>query len=253
MDITDKVVVITGGGRGLGAGIAEKLAQRGARLALVARSADQLDATAEACGAHGAQAKTYPVDISTEANVVDLFDRINADFGALDVLVNNAGVTRDGLLVKVKDGQVVKKMSLEDWQRVIDVNLTGAFLCGREAARCMIERGRGGVIVNMSSINRAGSVGQCNYAASKAGLAAMTVSWAKELSRYGIRVAALAPGYCDTDMVAKVRPEILDSIIGTIPMRRLGRPDEVGHTVCYLIENDYVTGRVIEMDGGLRI
>lgn len=253
MNIRDSVIAVTGAGRGLGRSIALSLAERGARLALMARSEDQLREVADGCRRYGGEARIYPVDVADEAQLVGTMASVVEDFGTLDGLVNNAGITRDGLLVKAKDGAVSEVMSLQDWQAVMNVNLTGVFLGAREAARHMVEHASHGVIVNISSINRAGNLGQSNYSASKAGVAAATVSWAKELSRYGIRVAAVAPGYCDTDMVARVPEEIKERIIKGIPMRRLGRPEEVAHTVVYVFENDYVTGRTIEVDGGLRI
>jgi 3-oxoacyl-[acyl-carrier protein] reductase len=156
-------------------------------------------------------------------------------------------------LVKVKDGQVVGKMTLDHFNTVIGVDLAGVFLCGREAAARMIESGKGGVIVNISSISRAGNIGQTNYSAAKAGVAAMTVTWAKELARYKIRVGAIAPGFCNTEMVAKIRDDIREKIISGIPERRLATPEEIADTARYILCNDYYTGRVIEIDGGLRL
>jgi len=144
-------------------------------------------------------------------------------------------------------------MSLDDFNRVIAVDLIGVFLCAREAAAQMIEGGRGGVIINISSISRAGNIGQTNYAAAKAGVAAMTVTWAKELARYKIRVAGIAPGFCDTQMVANIKPEIREKIIAGIPLRRLGQPEEIGRTALYILQNDYYNGRTLEIDGGLRL
>lgn len=175
------------------------------------------------------------------------------DFGKLDGLVNNAGILRDGMLIKAKDGVVEKRMSLEQWQSVIDVNLTGVFLCGREAATKMIETGVKGCIINIASISRAGNMGQTNYSAAKAGVSSMTVTWAKELARYGIRSMAIAPGFIATEMTGSMRPEALDMMTKQIPLRRMGQPEEIAHTVAYILENDYVSGRVIEVDGGLRV
>jgi 3-oxoacyl-[acyl-carrier protein] reductase len=168
-------------------------------------------------------------------------------------MVNNAGITRDALLVKVKDGAVAGKMSLAQWQAVLDVNLTGVFLCGREAAERMIRLGNGGLIINISSISREGNVGQTNYSATKAGVAAMTVVWAKELARYGIRSAAIAPGFCATDILAAMKPELVARVTGTVPLRRLGQPAEIASTAVYIAENDFLTGRVVDVDGGLRL
>ena len=153
----------------------------------------------------------------------------------------------------MKDGKVQGKMSLADFNTVIAVDLVGVFLCGREAAVHMIEGGRGGVIINISSISRAGNIGQTNYSAAKAGVAAMTVTWAKELARYKIRVAGIAPGFCDTRMVAKIKPEIRDKIISMIPLRRLAEPEEIARTALFILQNDFYDGRVLEIDGGLRL
>ncbi len=174
------------------------------------------------------------------------------DFGALHGLVNNAGILRDGLLLKVKDGQV-SKMSLAQWQAVIDVNLTGVFLCTREVAAKMVELKCEGAIVNISSISRAGNMGQTNYSAAKAGVASATVVWAKELARYGIRVAGVAPGFIETEMVASMKPEALEKMTAGIPLRRMGKPLEIAQAVAFIFENDYYSGRILELDGGLRL
>ena len=137
------------------------------------------------------------------------------------------------MLVKVKDGEVVGKLPLAQWQSVIDVNLTGVFLCGREAAERMMRLGNGGCIINISSISRAGNFGQSNYSAAKAGVAALTVVWAKELARYGIRVNAIAPGFIKTEMVASMKPEMLEKMAAGIPLRRLGEPHEIAHTAAF--------------------
>jgi 3-oxoacyl-[acyl-carrier protein] reductase len=144
-------------------------------------------------------------------------------------------------------------MSFEHWQQVVDVNLTGTFLCGRAAATEMVKAGNGGCIINISSISRHGNMGQTNYTATKAGVAAMAVTWAKELARQNIRCAAIAPGFIGTEMVLTMKPEALEKIAAGIPAKRLGQPDEIAQTVEFIIENDYVNGRVIEVDGGLRI
>ncbi len=169
------------------------------------------------------------------------------------MLVSNAGITRDALTLKFRDGELVSRMSLDDWQAVIDVNLTGVFLCGRAAAEQMIRAGNGGLIVNISSISRAGNMGQANYSATKAGVVAMTVTWAREFARYGIRVNAISPGFIGTEMVRSMKPEALAKLTAMIPGGRIGDPDEIAHTVQYLVENDYVSGRNIEVDGALRL
>lgn len=253
MELKDKVIVVTGGGQGLGRAMALALAAKGAKLALVDLNQAKLDETAAACKAAGGDGKGYLANIAKEEDVVALFDQVVADFGNLHGVINNAGILRDGFLVKAKDGEIVKKMTLAEWQAVIDVNLTGVFLCGREAAERMIKLGTKGVIINISSVSKAGNMGQSNYSAAKAGVAAMTVTWAKELARYGIRCAGIAPGFIATEMVASMKQEALDKMAEGIPLHRLGQPEEIGHTAAYIFENDYFTGRIIEMDGGIRI
>jgi len=253
MELQDKVIVITGGGRGLGRAMAIQFAERGAKLALVDLDQEALDVTASMCEELGTQARTYQANVANEQSVVELFERIAADFGTLHGLINNAGITRDGLFVKVKEGQVVNKMSLEQWQQVVDVNLTGTFLCGREAAVQMIRTSSQGVILNISSISRHGNMGQTNYTATKAGVHAMAVTWAKELARYGIRAAAIAPGYIGTEMVMAMKEEAREKIAGMIPAKRLGRPEEIAKTAVFIFENDYINGRCLEVDGALRV
>jgi len=206
-----------------------------------------------ACAQHGVQARSYEANVAREADAIATFDRIVDDYGRLDGLVNNAGIVRDALLVKTKEGTLTGKMSLEQWQAVIDVNLTGVFLCGREAAERMVKLGGGGVIVNISSISRLGNVGQSNYTAAKAGVAAMTVVWARELARYKIRVGAVAPGFTHTGILDSMRPELLEKMVAPVPVGRLGRPEEIAHAVRFIFENEFFTGRVMDVDGGLRL
>ena len=253
MDLKDKVVVVTGGGRGLGRAMALELAAKGAKLALADLNQQDLDDTIAQCEEKGSEARGYICNVSVEADVEKLFNDVVTDFGAVHGLVNNAGITRDGLFIKVKDGAVVSKMSMDQWNLVMDVNLTGTFLCGREAAIKMIELGIQGCIINISSVSRAGNMGQTNYTATKAGVQAMAVTWAKELSRYGIRAASIAPGYIGTEMVMSMKPEALEKIAAGIPAKRLGKPEEIASTVSFILENDYVNGRCFEVDGGLRI
>ena len=253
MDVGGKTIVVTGAARGLGAAIARGLAARGARLALLDLDEDSLARTLDDCSAADSQARAYAADVADEQQVERTFAAINDHFGGIAALINNAGILRDGLLVKAKDGEISSRLSLDDWRAVIDVNLTGVFLCGRAAATHMIENGTGGCIVNVSSISRAGNFGQSNYSAAKAGVAALTTVWAKELARHDIRVSAIAPGFVKTEMVASMRPEILERMAADIPARRLCTPEEIAHACLYLLENDYMNGRVLEIDGGLRL
>ena len=252
MDIHNKVFVVTGAARGLGAAISKGLASKGANLALVDQNKELLDKSLKSYKNHKSEIKAYQANVSVEEDVIKLFDKIINDFGKIDVLVNNAGILKDGLLIKTKDKKIISKMSLHDWQSVIDVNLTGVFLCGREAAEKMIELGLEGCIINMSSISKKGNFGQSNYSAAKAGVVALTSVWAKELARYNIRVNAIAPGFVNTEMVANMNPEVLKKGIEKVPLKRLCTPDEIAHTAIYIFENEYLDGSVIEIDGGPR-
>jgi 3-oxoacyl-[acyl-carrier protein] reductase len=253
MDLRKKVAVITGAGRGLGRAMALGFAERGADIAALDLDAQALAETVALCEAKGVRANPFVVNVTDEAQVVRGFDQVIAELRRFDVLVNNAGITRDALLVKAQDGAIHSKMTLAQWQAVIDVNLTGVFLCGREGAERMIQLRNGGLILNISSISREGNPGQTNYSAAKAGVAAMTVTWAKELARYGIRAAAIAPGFCSTEILAAMKPEMLDRVKAAVPLRRLGEPAEIASAAVFIAENDFVTGRVIEVDGGLRL
>ena len=173
MDLNGKTIIVTGGGQGLGRAMAVELAEAGANLALIDLNDDPLNEAVQLCKDSGGDARAYLGTVAKEDEVVATFDAIEGDFGEIHGLINNAGILRDGLLIKVKDGAIEKRMSLAEWQAVIDVNLTGVFLCGREAATRMIENGVQGCIINISSISKAGNMGQSNYSAAKAGVAAM--------------------------------------------------------------------------------
>jgi len=252
MKIEGARVMVTGGGRGLGRQFAELFLKRGARVMVCDVNADDLASAAAQAKEAGQELVTAPCDVSQEQEVHATFAKMQEQFGGIDVLINNAGITRDGLFLKAKDGEI-KTMSLEKWQSVINVNLTGCFLCAREAATAMVQEKKGGVIVNVSSIGRHGNVGQANYSASKAGVAAMTVTLAKELARYNIRVAAIAPGYTATEMVRAMREDVQEKAKKTVPLGRFGTMEEVASTGLFIVENDYLTGRVLEVDGGLRL
>ena len=253
MDIKEKTVVITGGAQGLGFAMATQMAEQGANLALIDMQEDVLVSAASQLSQLGVTVKIYVANVSAEAEVESVFTQIVHDFGSISVLINNAGILRDGLLLKAKEGKIIDKMALSQFQSVIDVNLTGVFLCGREAAVKMVESGEGGVIINMSSVARAGNMGQTNYAAAKAGVVSMTTSWAKELGRFGIRVGAIAPGVIRTQMTDAMKPEAKERLVKMKPVGRLGEAQEIAHTAKYIIENDFFTRRVVEIDGGIRL
>ena len=253
MELTNKIIAVTGGARGLGFAMAERLGKAGARLALLDLNADNLDSAVSKLSSSGIDARAFVVNVADETSVTQAFADILDQMGAVSGLVNNAGVTKDALLIKAKEGEVQKRMTLDAWKSVIDVNLTGAFLCGREAATQMIEADQEGVIINISSISCAGNMGQSNYSAAKAALNALTVTWAKELARYGIRTGSVAPGFINTEMTASMRPEILENIASGVPLKRLGEADNIAQSVEFILTNDYFSGRVIECDGGLRL
>lgn len=252
MNLKQSVVAITGAGQGLGQTMAITLAQSGAELALLDINEQALQDTQQQCLALGVTFRIYPVDVTSEPQVEAVFNQIVEDFGQLDGLINNAGVLRDGLLVKVKEGEI-HKMSLDQFNAVINVNLVGTFLCGREAAAKMIETKRKGVIINISSVARSGNIGQSNYSASKAAVASMATCWAKELARYSIRAAVIAPGVVDTAMARQLKPEAVDRLKAMIPVGRIGDSAEIAHAAKYIFENEYFTGRVLEIDGGMRM
>ncbi len=247
------IVAITGAGGGLGSAMAKRLSAQGAKLALLDYLTQPMEDLKASLGISDDDCMIIACDVSNEEAVDQAFIEIKEHFGRLDVLVNNAGITRDALMIKVKDGELVSRMTLANWNAVINVNLTGVFLCGRAAAEHMALAGGSGLIINISSISHSGNMGQSNYTAAKAGVAAMAVTWAKELARYGIRVNAISPGFIGTEMVRAMKPEALAKLSAMIPIGRIGEPDEIAHTVQYIIENDFVNGRNIEVDGGMRL
>jgi 3-oxoacyl-[acyl-carrier protein] reductase len=253
LQIKNNTFVITGAAQGLGEAISVTLARQGAKLALLDINAERLDQTLEACKQEGASCFAFTCDVADETSVRRCFVSIEEHLGPIAGIVNNAGILRDAMLVKVKEGEIIERMSLEQWQSVIDINLTGVFLCGREAATSMIRNGDGGVIINISSISRTGNAGQSNYAAAKAGVAALSTTWARELARYNIRSVAIAPGVFETEMVASLKPEAHERITSAVPLQRTGTVEELAHAVEFIIENDYFSGRILELDGGLRL
>ncbi|TGN01983.1 SDR family NAD(P)-dependent oxidoreductase [Leptospira dzoumogneensis] len=256
MEITNKTAVITGSAGGLGKEMALHFAKLGANIVLSDISAEKLAGAKKEIEALGAKVIAVPTDVSKEKDAVELMEQAVSAFGSVDIAVLNAGILRDGLLIKAdkQTGKVASKMSLAEWQAVIDVNLTGVFLTGREAAVQMVNNGTKGVIIPIASVSMHGNPGQTNYSAAKAGVAAMTKLWAKELSRYGIRVAGIAPGFIATEMVMKdMNPEALKKWESLIPIGRLGRPDEIASTAVFIAQNDLVDGVVLEISGGVKI
>ena len=253
MNIKNKNILITGAARGLGLAMAEWFAERGANIGLIDLDTPELHRAAELCRTKGVKALALPANVSEEARVEAAVQMACTHLGPLNGLINNAGILRDGLLIKAKDGKVTDKLALDKWQSVINVNLTGVFLCGREVAASMVNSGSQGVIINIASIAREGNFGQSNYSAAKAGVSAMTVTWSKELAKYGIRCAAIAPGVIETEMTDGMKPEAKTRLVAGIPVGRMGTPAEIARTAGFIFANDYFNGRTLELDGGLKL
>jgi 3-oxoacyl-[acyl-carrier protein] reductase len=252
VDLKAKTIVITGAGQGIGRALALAFADAGSDVALIDLDLARLEQSCELARQRSVNARAYVANISEESAIEAAADGIVADFGRLDGWINNAGILRDGLLIKAREGEIVGRLSLDHWRAVIEVNLTGTFICGRAAAERMIKLGNGGVIVNISSISRTGNAGQTNYSAAKAGVVAMAEVWAKELARYGIRTGSIAPGFVRTDILSAMKPEVLERVIAPVPLKRLGEPGEVAQAARFIFENDFFTGRCLDLDGGLR-
>jgi 3-oxoacyl-[acyl-carrier protein] reductase len=241
-----KVAVVTGAGRGIGKGIALKLAAEGAAVACCGRTLANVEATVAEIAALGGKATAYAVDVASSAQVSETCDKVLAEFGRVDILVNNAGVTRDQLLMRISE---------EDWDTVLDTNLKGAFLFTKALSRPMLKQ-RSGRIVNISSISGlTGNAGQSNYAASKAGLIGFTKSVAREIASRGVTVNAVAPGFIETDMTSGLKGDVQEAIRGKIALGRFGKAEDIANTVLFLASEmgNYVTGQVIVVDGGLAL
>jgi len=242
--------IVSGAARGLGRRFALGLVEAGAQV--VAGDIDRAglrQLRADAQGLPGSLS-VAGLDIAEEESVVQFFATADAQLGGANVLINNAGILRDGLLVS-GEGSEASKLPTIQWRKVLDVNLTGQFLMARELAVRMIERGaRPGVIVNISSLARAGNAGQSSYSSSKAGLDAATRTWALELAHHGIRVGGVAPGVIDTPILEGISGEAMEKLKAGIPLGRIGQPEEVWLAVRFILECDFFTGRTIEVDGG---
>jgi 3-oxoacyl-[acyl-carrier protein] reductase len=242
VELQGQVALVTGGSRGIGLAIAEELANAGAKIAVVAR--DEARAQAAAEGLPGEGHRGYGCDVADPEAVNALVKRVEEELGSLDVLVNNAGVTRDNVLMRLKD---------DDWNAVIDTNLRGAFNTIRAASRGMMKRRAGRVINITSVVGITGNKGQSNYAASKAGVIGLTKAVAKELASRGVLVNAVAPGYIETDMTADLPDAARDALMGQIALGRLGRPQDIAPAVRFLAGPgaQYITGQVLVVDGGM--
>lgn len=253
MNVSDAKIIVTGAASGMGRAFALHLAQDGADVMACDIDEEGLAALAEEAEGNVA---TCVADVTDEDSVAALVDATVEAFGAVNGVINNAGIFRDALLVKKnRETGDIRTMTLDEWQSVIDVDLTGPFLCTREVAARIVESDDidGGVIINISSVSRHGNRGQGNYSAAKAGLVADTKLWAEELSRYGIRVGAVAPGFIETPILDGMPERMLDKMVSKIPLRRVGKPQEIYQAVKFIIECDYFTGRCVDVDGGVQV
>lgn len=250
MRMKDRVVMITGGAAGIGKATAEKFAAEGAIVALCDINEESGQAVAQKLGG---QSRFDQVDVSSREAAQDWVDLVLEAYGRIDVLVNNAGVLRDGTLVKVKDGELVKQMPEAEFDLVISVNLKGVFNCSQAVAPTMIRQLRGVILNATSVVGLDGNFGQTNYVASKAGVIGMTKVWARELGRYGIRVNAVAPGFTGTEMVAAMPEKILENMRSRTPLGRLGTPEDIANAYLFLASDEasFITGDVLRVDGGI--
>ncbi|MDH3454685.1 MAG: 3-oxoacyl-[acyl-carrier-protein] reductase [Desulfuromonadales bacterium] len=242
--LSDKVAIITGASRGIGRFVAVALAAQGAKVVASARNAEALESLVAEIKAQGGDALAVVADVATEADANNLIEQAVATYGRVDILINNAGITRDGLLLRMKN---------DDWDAVIDTNLKGAFLCTRAAAKYMSKQ-RAGRIINISSVvGEMGNAGQANYCASKAGLLGLTKSVARELARRNVTVNAVTPGFIVTDMTENMTDKAREAMIEQIPLGRLGEAEDVANAVLFLAsdQSSYITGQVLGVNGGM--
>ena len=245
MSLSGKTAIVTGGSRGIGKAVALKLAEKGANIVVnYTSSPDKAMEVVEQIKEMGREALAIKADVSKEEDVSSLVKEVSKQFSSIDILINNAGITRDTLLIRMKD---------EDWDRVLDVNLKGTYLCTKLVAKKMMKQ-RSGKIVNITSvIGIIGNAGQANYAASKAGVIGLTKSAARELASRGVNVNAVAPGFIRSDMTDKLSDEIVENYSKNIPLGKLGNPEDVANAVAFLCseESNYLTGQVLNVDGGM--
>ena len=239
-----KIAIVTGASRGIGRACAIALASAGAKVVLAARGMEKLEETAAEIRSMGGEAFPYTLDLASPESIKEAFSKAVKEFGRIDILVNNAAITRDNLALRMK---------VDDWDSVLQTNLTGAFLCIQQVLPPMM-RERWGRIINLSSIVGAtGNAGQANYAASKAGLIGLTKTLAQEMASRNITVNAVAPGFIDTDMTAPLSDDLKKTMLAMIPLKRFGKPEDVAFAVRFLASDEaaYITGQVINVNGGM--
>lgn len=244
MRLKDKVAIITGGGRGIGEATAKKFVEEGAKVVIADVNQEDTDKVVKAINGHGGEAIGVVVDVTDQAQVEKVVADTVDQFGKLDIIVNNAGITADAQLVK---------MTEEQFDKVIAVNLKGVYNCGQAAAKVMKEQGRGVILSASSVVGIYGNFGQSNYAATKWAVIGMTKTWAKELGRKGVRANAVAPGFIATPMVKKMPEKVIDMMKGKAPLQRLGTPEDVANLYAFLASDEasFITGTVVSVDGGV--
>jgi 3-oxoacyl-[acyl-carrier protein] reductase len=242
LNFSDRVVLITGGAQGIGKETAKRFLQEGANVVIC----DYNETTGQAALQEFNQEKAsfYKVDVSDSAQIQDMVQSVMDKYGRIDVLINNAGITADGFLVKMKD---------EDWEKVVSVNLSGVFKCTRAVASIMLKQGSGVILNATSVVGIYGNIGQTNYAATKAGIIGLTKSWSKEFGPKGIRVNAVAPGFIKTPMTEAVPTKILDLMAEKTPLKKLGNPEDIANAYLFLASDQasYINGAILSVDGGL--
>ena len=243
-NLTDKVAIVTGASRGIGEVIAKQLSSCGAKIILIARNSDQLVAVKETIISNGGIAESIAGDVSNLNSISEIVTNTIDKWGRIDILVNNAGIARDNIIMRMKE---------DDWDSVMNINLKGCFNGIKSVARPMIKNKAGRIINITSVIGQIGNAGQSNYAASKAGIMGLTKSMAKELGSRNITVNAVAPGYITTDMTNELNDEVKEQMKSSIPLGRLGTPDDVANLVCFLASDEagYITGQTFNVDGGM--
>ena len=247
MRLKDRVCLITGGAAGIGKAVALRFAEEGAIVCICDLNESDGIAVAEQVGG-----SFHKVNVADRTEVQSWVESVHEEHGRIDVLINNAGVLRDGLLVKVKDGELVKQMPQEDWDLVIDVNLKGTFNCAQAVAPFMIGQKSGAILNATSIVGLDGNFGQTNYVATKAGVIGMTKVWSRELARHQIRVNAIAPGFTLTEMVQQMPEKILERMVASIPIGRMGQPIDIANAYLFLASDEasFITGVTLRVDGG---
>ncbi|MFO7814874.1 MAG: 3-oxoacyl-ACP reductase FabG [Halanaerobiales bacterium] len=246
MRLKDKVAIITGAGSGIGKASAFKFAEEGAKVVIADFDSEAGNEVAEKINGDGGEAYFIKVDVSKWEEVQEMVDNILDKYDTIDILINNAGVTADSFLTK---------MSHDQWNKVIDINLKGVFNCTKAVAPLMMDKGEGKIINTSSVVGEQGNIGQTNYSATKAGVIGMTKTWAKELGSKGINVNAVAPGYIMTEMVAKIPEKVLNKLRDKVPFKELGEPEDVANAYLYLASpaGDYCNGTVLDVNGGISL